>query len=51
VSRNVFSSVWDDIKDKLKELGWSALLVFLRWLIERWTSSGGNPKDDADTEK
>lgn len=51
MSPNVFASVWGDIKDKLKEVAWAALLVVLKWLLERWASNPGGSSRDADPKK
>jgi hypothetical protein len=37
----------EDVKRKLRELGWTALIVFLRWLVERLVSGGGGSSSDA----
>lgn len=40
------ASLGDDVKKKLRELGWAALIMFLRWLVERLVGGGGGGSED-----
>lgn len=51
MSESSRSGLGDDVVQKLKELGWLALIGFLRWLIERLLTEGGSSSRDADSEK
>lgn len=43
------TSLFDDLKDKLKEIAWFVAIGLLRWLLDRLV--GGNPgEEESDVE-
>ena len=45
----IMARLWDEVKDKAREVGWLALMAFLRWLVERLTANPGDEENDADS--
>lgn len=41
----------EDLKEKLREVGWFVLIALVRWLLDRLTSNPGEEKGGADQSK
>lgn len=51
MSGSVKGGLGDDVLQKLKDLGWAALIAFLSWLVRRLAGGGGSSSSDADSGK
>lgn len=46
---SVKGGLGEDVLEKLRDLGWAALIAFLSWLVRRLAGGGGSSSSDADS--